>query len=126
MKTPDDIKKGLEVCGTAYACLDCPYREEKASPYGCGDARDSDALAYIEELEQRLAQAERERDALAYDMHQLQGALCAYCENLHKKDGADHASCKVFGDDYGTPDGFPLVCGKFKWRGVCKENSKEG
>lgn len=75
-------------------------------------------------LTERLAQVERERDAMSYDMHQLQGALCAYCENLYRPAGSEKVSCKVFGDGYGAEDNSSLICGKFKWRGVCEENTK--
>ena len=67
----------------------------------------------------------KERDAALYDMHQLQGAICAYCANLYRPDGADHVACRVFGKDYGGEDGSPLICGSFKWRGICAENMKE-
>lgn len=62
---------------------------------------------------------------MSYDMHQLQGALCAYCENLYRPAGSKKVSCKVFGDGYGAEDGSPLICGRFKWCGVCTENTKE-
>ena len=138
MKPPEEIKKGLEGCKDKSNCEWCNLIDQ------C--KRNADALAYIEQLEHavefygntnqmldakiaklesRLAQVERERDALSYDMHQLQGAICAYCENLYRPDGAEHVACKVFGKDYGGEDGSPLICGSFKWRGVCAENTKE-
>lgn len=125
MKTPEEIKKGLECCSIShdYCGTECPY-----NCYANGSAKLSllkDALAYIRQLESRLAQVERERDAMSYDMHQLQGALCAYCENLYRPAGSKKVSCKVFGDGYGAEDNSPLICGKFKWRGVCEENMKE-
>ena len=49
MKTPDEIKKGLECCGIEHRCEICPYKEA-----GCLDLKlESDALAYIEQLEER-------------------------------------------------------------------------
>lgn len=70
-----------------------------------------------------------ERDAALHDMHQLQGAICSYCANLYRPDGADHVHCKEFGDlsRFGNDDAecSPLICGKFAWRGVCAENTKE-
>lgn len=86
------------------------------------------ALTYIIHLESRLAQVEKERDALSHDMHQLQGAICAYCKNLYRPDAANHTECRVFGDLSRFGDGderSPLICGKFGWRGVCEENTKE-
>ena len=55
MKTPDEIKKGLECCEQIGAnCDGCPYYGECMLPFG--DSPESDALAYIHRLE-------RERDA---------------------------------------------------------------
>lgn len=63
MKTPDDIKKGLLYCGnTGCGCGECPY-ESSCGPRGDGATPENDALAYIQQLETRLALAERERDA---------------------------------------------------------------
>ena len=47
MRTPDEIKKGLECCGIEHKCEICPYKEA-----GCLDLElEADALAYIEQLE---------------------------------------------------------------------------
>lgn len=76
-------------------------------------------------LKAELATVKRERNAALYDMHQLQGAICAYCKNLYRPDGADHCECKEFGDLSkltGDDACSPYICGKFKWRGLCKEN----
>ena len=46
MKTPDEIKKGLECC-THATCNGCPYAED-----GCTSNREKiDALEYIQQLE---------------------------------------------------------------------------
>lgn len=71
MKTPDEIKRGLENCGTSLPCRDdCPYH---ALCWQHHDVRavDRDALAYIQQLE-------RERDAA---MEQMHGA-CRACKHL--------------------------------------------
>ena len=51
MKTPEDIKKGLECCsdtdGFDGDCIKCPYKGE----LWCGDKTKIDALAYIRQLE---------------------------------------------------------------------------
>lgn len=53
MKTPDEIKKGLEIC--IGACRGdktaCPYRVDFD---GCLDIMHSDALAYIQQLEAKV------------------------------------------------------------------------
>lgn len=47
MKTPDEIKKGLQCCMGEFACSECPYSND-----GCGDDEEvKDALAYIQRLE---------------------------------------------------------------------------
>lgn len=53
MKTPEEIKKGLECCAEYGDCsAGCPYNPIK----DCGNDLYSDAIAYIQQLE-------RERDA---------------------------------------------------------------
>ena len=111
MKTPDEIKKGLECCadlqGYDADCLNCPYTGEQ----WCGDKSKADALSYIQQLEAELEAVKRERDAAVRDM-----TYATRCE-----------SCKHYCVDIG---GFP--CNKctvvhngagimWEWRGV-KEN----
>ena len=53
MKTPEEIKKGLECCSTsACKCFDCPYEGECHLPFGSDP--ESDALAYIQQLEDHI------------------------------------------------------------------------
>lgn len=47
MKTPEDIKKGLECCKSNPTCSVCPYYNEDDCK-----VMESDALAYIQQLEQ--------------------------------------------------------------------------
>lgn len=54
MKTPDEIKKGLECCFSDMDCevpIPCPYAFEKGS---CDNLMMSDALAYIQQLEAKV------------------------------------------------------------------------
>ena len=55
MKTPDEIKKGLECCiadnGRA-RCEGCPYAGDSGFRHGCMDRNSEDALAYIMQLEE--------------------------------------------------------------------------
>ena len=122
MKTPEEIKKGLYHCGTLdVGCAGCPY-DEDCHTQGAGSCSvEVDALAYIqqlesdneskqkriEELESRLAQAERERDAIKHDL------LIDPCE------ACKHGSTAM--NDCDTLE----LC-KWQWRGVCEENTKEG
>ena len=56
MKTPEEIKKGLECCGNSGKCKGCPY-------YGgyelCMGTLAEDALAYVQQLEQRLVEVNK-------------------------------------------------------------------
>lgn len=109
MKTPEEIKKGLEQCAETATCEHCHYRDDcmkvlKNTPLT------KDALAYIQQLEtdndiligslemwksvacspgavedmarennrlnERLAQAERERDAALNAIHDV----CSFCK----------------------------------------------
>ena len=100
MKTPDEIKKGLRGCEDKSQCRWCGLSRE------CEE--DCDALAYIEQLEQRLSQVERERDAAVRDLAKamsLDGVEdCEFCKHSKKP--------------YCHP------C-KWEWRGICPENTKE-
>ena len=46
MKTPEEIKKGLEICIADESCRDCPYNNGN-----CDMQLERDALAYIQQLE---------------------------------------------------------------------------
>ena len=54
MKTPEEIKKGLEICIADKSCRDCPYHNGN-----CGMQLERDALAYIQQLEQRLVEVNK-------------------------------------------------------------------
>lgn len=115
MKTPEEIKKGLECCGGD--CFNgneyCPYdKDDLRENISCIQWLAKDALAYIEELEQRLAQAERERDAMLLDMQRY--SMCGACKHF-----VDGKKCPMYDDcDYAK-------VGRFVWRGICAENTKD-
>lgn len=55
MKSPEDIKKGLEMCGVIRGhCKGCPYDGEAE----CISNHSADALAYIVQLERKLRAVE--------------------------------------------------------------------
>lgn len=58
MRTPEEIKKGLECCikNSEEACYNCPYMIDCETFDNAGN-HSRDALAYITQLEQRLASA---------------------------------------------------------------------
>lgn len=54
MKSPDEIKKGLECCGTLDGdCESCPFDDGLQT--FCNDRLRKDALAYIRQLERENA-----------------------------------------------------------------------
>ena len=114
MKTPDEIKKGLEcMSGVAMPCCSCPFNgsSDCTSEIGCS------ALDMIEQLERRLAQAERERDAAVRDIGEASYFQCSVCKH------GDWPNCKkglnnVVEDEV-------CKCELFEWRGVCPENSSD-
>jgi hypothetical protein len=63
MKTPDEIKKGLECCASIANCADgCPYHVIVEGSFGCEemgceDGLLPDALAYIQKLEKMLGES---------------------------------------------------------------------
>lgn len=115
MKTPDEIKKGLEcVGGLIEPCVSgCPY--EKSCECGLTAARD--AIEYIQQLEYRLAQVEMERDAL---IRHVQGKChaCKYIEGYPNKRAC--SGCKH------TYYARPGSIDNWEWRGVCEQNTKDG
>ena len=109
MKTLDETKKGLGFCGVLDGdCENCPY--DDGPQLLCVDRLRKDALAYIQQLESRLAQVERERDAAVSDLETVIGFSaivnldCEFCKY------EDIPACEE--------------C-DWQWRGVCPENSKE-
>lgn len=66
----------------------------------------------IQELESRLAQVERERDAAVADMH-MAFRKCDVCCTCKYEDGESNDCMDCIG-----------TC-NWQWRGVCEENTKE-
>lgn len=57
MRTPEEIKKGLNHCSNdAYLCYEgCPYFNPQSNGIDCASKMHADALAYIQQLEERNA-----------------------------------------------------------------------
>lgn len=110
MKPPEEIKKGLAAC-SADECHGqhdgCTYQDQ----FFCTMRMCGDALAYIQQLESRLAQVERERDAAVHDLDYALREVprlnidCYFCKS---KDKPQCDECF------------------WEWRGVCAENTEEG
>ena len=115
MKTPDEIKKGLKYCGAMYewdgSCTGCPYERNDGE---CDGSMETDAIAYIQQLESRLAQAERERDAAV-------GCIEKVYNEISKP------VYKVFDTERNLVSSLHIIWDYLKeWRGVCEENTKDG
>ena len=98
MKTPEEIKKGLECCKSNPTCSICPYYNED----DC-QVMESDALAYIQQLE-------RERDAAVKDLEAMGGdrPCCGTC--LHENCGTNEEPCSSCWAGY--------LINQWQWRGV--------
>lgn len=128
MKTPEEIRKGLDDCLPRWnekeltvRCDDCAYKHEG---FWCRNILFKDASTYIQkleseneikqkridELESSLAQVERERDAAVKDLSVAKS--CKICKNY----------AGVF---------VPNICMdcieycNFEWRGPCPANTKK-
>ena len=74
MKSPDEIKRGLDVCNIWMVdepnhCKDCPYFCTR----DCADTLMKDALAYIKQLEDKMQEAMQDRDMAIADLDALCG-----------------------------------------------------
>ena len=116
MKTPDEIKKGLECC-PGYDCKGCTcYSKCDDRGFDCVDALMIDALAYIQQLEAELAAVKRERDAAVADLASIPRCkLCVNCETSNYEEPCRSCAHIAFMGD---------VKGDWKWRGVCPENTE--
>ena len=131
MKPPEEIKKGL-------ACLSITdfmkqYEAAKSIAYTCVSDVVKDAHAYIqrlesdnaakqkriEELESRLAQVERERDAALKEWKRTKMDSEGMCWTCKYGKITGIGSCRCV-----SP--FPCDEGEeWQWRGVCAENTEE-
>lgn len=102
MKTPEEIKKGLEYCGNGNNCsYACPYREDCL--FGDSRALEHEALAYIQQLV-------RERDAAVEELKQsIQ--CCRFCKHDRPNNGCAKEP--------------KLDRSCFEWHGVREEKTNE-
>lgn len=131
--TPDEIKKGLELCYEGIDCSECPYVDDcfgnDETPFG---AVMPDAIALIQQLQAqnaekdvRIQQLEAERDAAVADIRLAFTSYVGTCQTC--KHGENQVDCIE-----------PLRCGNcenekckcqscdsydsnWEWRGVQKE-----
>ena len=116
MKTPDEIKKGMDCCQTTVRCSICPYTDEGNIVAECSGRLAGDALEYIIQIESRLAQVERERDAAVQTVH----GLCLHCKN----DGSEKCRKCLFWPSRVYFVSNETYVDHWEWRGVCEENTK--
>ena len=99
MKTPDEIKKGLECCDHE-GCLGCPYDDTCEVHYvTCA----KDALAYIRQLERERDATRQERDGLSIMLTSAESAFetmkrerDALLADLREADRVDCSLCKSY------------------------------
>lgn len=121
-RTPEEIKNGLEYCKSG-SCDGCLYYEScySANEMVC-EKLNSDALAYIQQLEEKVAlydeavadaeQLQRERDAAVKDLQSVvasnyfDGDYCKLCK-YKEPDGQCHHRCIPYSSEWG-----------WEWRGV--------
>lgn len=72
----------------------------------------------MEQLEARLAQAERDRDAAVADLIIASMNLCSACKHDSWPECGKTGRLNLDADD-------AVACENFEWRGACEENTKE-
>lgn len=107
MKSPDEIKKGLEHCINGTSCRGCPYCEE------CAIASDCNPMH--KDLQEYVQQLEAERDAAVKDMIIAAVDACDVCK--HNDLIIDEAPCQSCTHIFKGRES------KFAWRGVQKEDA---
>lgn len=98
-RTPEEIKKGLECCKSNPTCSLCSYYNED----DC-EVMESDALAYIQQLERERDAAVRDLELIAYSNSKCE--TCAHYAFDEEDESRACADCDV-----------ETYC-NWKWRGV--------
>ena len=115
-RTPDEIKKGLEVCREQAECKQCGYFHSHPVGENCVEILLADALAYIQQLEYELYQIKRARDAAVNDIEYA--APCFACIRF-ERNGGDCIGAHVCVDDVLQEAlGERYADYYFEWRGV--------
>lgn len=153
MKTPEEIKQGLLCCSHSdVPCSACPYDglckvdtgqtpeddaadliDQLLTNYGhvskalCGkeNASPEELLQVIEQVKAHLAYAEKEKQALLYDLQfTCPMEFCEACKHAHEPD----AKCETFDFECDECDRDQCPCrnckgiSNFEWRGLCQDN----
>lgn len=123
IKTPDEIKKGLECCGKGDFCTSgaCPYHEDCYVEHAVYNL-EYDALAYIKQLEQELVAAKRERDAAVSELpHHCWNCKHHLDKPIEETDDNGRTIHRYCDADCCYPD---EENSSWEWRGVCPENTE--
>jgi len=112
MKTPEEIKKGLECCFPCEEpdCIDCPYRRVES----CADTRIDDTLAYIQQLE-------RERDAAVEQLKEVDRVDLFRCSHCIHDELCNDGLTSCIDCDKDCPCHTCEKCGNWQWCGVPQE-----
>ena len=120
MKSPDDIKKGLEKEIPVHYHL--PNPEPRLHPTELIELESlhASALAYINKLEQRLAQLERERDAAVEDLREADMVDCCHCKHykVYGANECDAEDCTCDDCKRDCPCKNCKTNSNWEWRGV--------
>ena len=77
MKTPDEIKKGLDHCGED-GCKDCPYVQDCTMMDGFSELA-KDSLAYIQQLEAERDAAVKSLRGRCFECKHNKTSVCLIC-----------------------------------------------
>lgn len=123
MKPPEEIKKDAATCLTRPRNSECNrFALYKECAGDCGYVI-KELYDLVLQLESRLAQVERERDAAVHELKIAED--CYNCKHNYacKHDGYGYRKCSECGE---------CPCSKcdsgesqYEWRGVCAENTEE-
>lgn len=102
MKTPEEIKRGLECCAIRKTCAECPYKDGKLSE-ACMNTLEAEALAYIRKLE-KMCDAEPVRhgrwvenvvvDTRAWPPYSYKnGYACSLCDRITRTNNEPYCHC---------------------------------
>ena len=118
MKTPEKIKNELKNAKHVQCMEIASDNENGGTHYGVlvGYVLRDEIFAYIQQLESRLAQVERERDAAVKDISYFfpSTEVCKHYEY-----------CQSVQDDPWHGCLGPVDCADYQYRGVCALNTKE-
>ena len=102
MKTPEEIKKGLEECTRLGGCVACPYFVDHTMAQ-CTPKLAADALAYIRELEAKVPKWISVEDQLPSGMDYFEDGTVEPAEYIVKAAKASMATIAMFDDKEWIP-----------------------